>query len=109
MQPLLDAIVRYLPTPLDSPSRGKDPTDQEKIIELTPDPGKPFVGMAFKIVEDVGKGGLVDSFYIRPSEVVETFQYLYMFYYVIVLRRRLGALDDAGVTHVGLQSEGARV
>jgi elongation factor G len=52
VQPLLDAIVRYLPTPLDSPSRGKDPTDQEKVIELTPDPNKPFVGMAFKIVED---------------------------------------------------------
>ena len=34
VQPLLDAIVRYLPTPLDSPSKGKDPTDQEKIIEL---------------------------------------------------------------------------
>ncbi|WP_334149813.1 hypothetical protein [Hyphomicrobium sp.] len=68
-----------------------------------------LIAIAFKIVDDVGKGGLVDSFYIRPSEVVETFQYLYMFYYVIVLRRRLGALDDAGVTHVGLQSEGARV
>ncbi len=52
VQPLLDAIVRYLPTPLDSPSKGKDPTDQDKIIDLTPDPNKPFVGMAFKIVED---------------------------------------------------------
>jgi elongation factor G len=52
VQPLLDAIVRYLPTPLDSPSKGKDPTDQEKVIELAPDPAKPFVGMAFKIVED---------------------------------------------------------
>jgi elongation factor G len=52
VQPLLDAIVRYLPTPLDSPSMGKDPTDQTKIIELSPDISKPFVGMAFKIVED---------------------------------------------------------
>jgi elongation factor G len=52
VQPLLDAIVKYLPTPLDSPSKGKDPTDQEKIIELSPDTTKPFVGMAFKIVED---------------------------------------------------------
>lgn len=52
VQPLLDAIVKYLPTPLDSPSKGKDPTDQEKIIELEPDTNKPFVGMAFKIVED---------------------------------------------------------
>ncbi|MFO0791236.1 MAG: elongation factor G [Pirellulales bacterium] len=52
VQPLLDAIVKYLPTPLDSPSKGKDPVDQEKVIELEPDPAKPFVGMAFKIVED---------------------------------------------------------
>src|SRR6266480_2825861 len=52
IQPLLDAIVQYLPTPLDSPSKGKDPTDLEKVIELSPDPSKPFVGMAFKIVED---------------------------------------------------------
>lgn len=52
VQPLLDAIVKYLPTPLDSPSKGKDPADQEKIIELEPDTNKPFVGMAFKIVED---------------------------------------------------------
>ncbi len=52
VQPLLDAIVQYLPTPLDSPSQGKDPTDQSKVIELSPDPNKPFVGMAFKIVED---------------------------------------------------------
>jgi elongation factor G len=52
VQPLLDAIVKYLPTPLDSPSKGKDPTDQTKIIELEPTPNKPFVGMAFKIVED---------------------------------------------------------
>ena len=26
--------------------------DQEKVVELKPDPAKPFVGMAFKIVED---------------------------------------------------------
>src|SRR5215211_9412632 len=52
VQPLLDAIVKYLPTPLDSKNRGKDPTDQEKVIELKPDTNLPFVGMAFKIVED---------------------------------------------------------
>ena len=52
VQPLLDAVVRYLPSPLDAPSKGKDPKDQNKIIELEPDPTKPFVGMAFKIVDD---------------------------------------------------------
>jgi elongation factor G len=52
VQPLLDAVVRYLPSPLDAPVQGKDPKDQEKIIKLEPDPAKPFVGMAFKIVDD---------------------------------------------------------
>jgi elongation factor G len=52
VQPLLDAITRYLPSPLDAPSKGKDPKDQTKIIELQPDNSLPFVGMAFKIVDD---------------------------------------------------------
>jgi elongation factor G len=52
IQPLLDAITRYLPSPLDAPSKGKDPKDQNKIIELKPDNNLPFVGMAFKIVDD---------------------------------------------------------
>jgi elongation factor G len=52
VQPLLDAIVRYLPTPLDSPSKGKNPKNQEEVIELKPDSSLPFVGMAFKIVDD---------------------------------------------------------
>jgi elongation factor G len=52
VQPLLDAITRYLPSPLDAEVKGKDPIDQEKAIVLSPDPNKPFVGMAFKIVDD---------------------------------------------------------
>jgi elongation factor G len=52
VQPLMDAVVRYLPSPLDAPVQGKDPKDQEKIIKLEPDPAKPFVGMAFKIMDD---------------------------------------------------------
>jgi hypothetical protein len=60
------------------------------------------IALAFKVVDDIGKGFDV-SIYYRPSEVVETFQYLYMLYYVVVLRRRLGALEAAGVKTVGLQ------
>jgi elongation factor G len=52
VQPLLDAIMRYLPSPLDAEVKGKDPIDQTKTVELSPDPTKPFVGMAFKIVDD---------------------------------------------------------
>jgi elongation factor G len=52
VQPLLDAITRYLPSPLDAEVKGKDPVDQERAMLLSPDPKKPFVGMAFKIVDD---------------------------------------------------------
>jgi elongation factor G len=52
VQPLLDAVIRYLPSPLDREIYGRDPKDEEKKIELKPDPKAPFVGMAFKIVED---------------------------------------------------------
>jgi elongation factor G len=52
VQPLMDAIVRYLPNPLDCEVKGKDPVDQEKVVQLEPNPTKPFVGMAFKIVDD---------------------------------------------------------
>jgi elongation factor G len=52
VQPLLDAITRYLPSPLDAEVKGKDPVDQDKVVKLSPDPNKPFVGMAFKIVDD---------------------------------------------------------
>ena len=52
VQPLIDAINRYLPTPLDRTTIASDPEDPNKKIELASDPAKPFVGMAFKIVDD---------------------------------------------------------
>lgn len=60
------------------------------------------IALVFKVVDDLGKDYLAAPIFIRPSEVVETFQYLYMLMYVIVLRRRLAALDTAGVTQVTL-------
>jgi len=52
VQPLMDAINRYLPTPLDRTTVASDTSDPNKKIELISDPDKPFVGMAFKIVDD---------------------------------------------------------
>ena len=60
------------------------------------------IAAAFKIVDDLGKDVIGEALFTRPSEVVETFQYLYMLFYVIVLRRRLRALDEAGVQQVTL-------
>ncbi|MEL6898885.1 MAG: GTP-binding protein, partial [Planctomycetota bacterium] len=52
VQPLLDAVNQFLPSPLDIPVSGKDPKDETNEIKLTPDAEKEFVGMAFKIVDD---------------------------------------------------------
>jgi elongation factor G len=57
VQPLLDAVIDYLPSPLDVPPvKGLDPkTDAE--LERTPDPSQPFSALAFKVMSDpyVGK------------------------------------------------------
>ena len=52
VQLLLDAIVRYLPAPVDRPIKAKQWDNPAEAFALEPDPAKPFVGMAFKIVED---------------------------------------------------------
>ena len=52
VQPLLDAVLKYLPSPLDREIKGSDPKDETVKIDLKPDPKAPFVGMAFKIVDD---------------------------------------------------------
>jgi elongation factor G len=52
VQLLLDAVVRYLPSPLERDIKAKQYKNPDEAFDLTPDPAKPFVGMAFKIVED---------------------------------------------------------
>ncbi|MBI1900051.1 MAG: elongation factor G [Planctomycetia bacterium] len=52
VQPLLDAVVRYLPAPDECEIKARACDDPNKEVPLSPDPAKPFVGMAFKIVED---------------------------------------------------------
>jgi elongation factor G len=52
VQPLLDAVTRYLPSPLEREIRARDVIDPETLIQLHADIDKPFVGMAFKIMDD---------------------------------------------------------
>ena len=52
VQPLLDAICRYLPSPLDREIKAKSWSNPDELVKLESDPAKPFVGMAFKIVDD---------------------------------------------------------
>ena len=52
VQPLLDAIVRYLPSPPQRQVTAKNWENPDEKIVLAVDPKQPFVGMAFKLVDD---------------------------------------------------------
>ncbi|KAE9459436.1 hypothetical protein C3L33_08647, partial [Rhododendron williamsianum] len=59
VQPLLDAVVDYLPSPLDvPPMKGTDPDDPEVTIERAASDEEPFSGLAFKIMSDPFVGSL---------------------------------------------------
>jgi len=50
VQPMLDAVVDYLPSPLDvPPMEGHDIRDAEKMIERKPSASEPFSALAFKV------------------------------------------------------------
>lgn len=50
VQPMLDAVVDYLPTPLDVAAiEAHDVRDEEKVIMRHPDADEPFTALAFKV------------------------------------------------------------
>lgn len=57
VQPLLDAVVDYLPSPLDIPAVTGENPETGEIEERRPDDNQPFAALAFKIMTDphVGK------------------------------------------------------
>jgi len=58
VQPALDAVVDYLPSPLDVlDMEGTDPKNEEEDIKITVDDDAPFAGLVFKVATDpyVGK------------------------------------------------------
>lgn len=62
VQPLLDAVVRYLPSPKDIPAvEGTDP-DSGEVVLRHPDPSEPFSALVFKIMTDPFIGRLA---YVR--------------------------------------------
>ena len=53
VQPLLDAVCDFLPSPLDIPPvAGTDPEDAGKIIERKATPEEPLTALAFKVASD---------------------------------------------------------
>jgi elongation factor G len=63
VQPLLDAVVKYLPSPLDIEAiEGHKPNDEEEKILRRPADEEPFSGLAYKIASDPHLGKLI---YVR--------------------------------------------
>ncbi len=59
VQPMLDAVIAYLPSPLDvPPTKGTD-LKGERDLERTADDKQPFSALAFKIMSDQHLGKLV--------------------------------------------------
>ena len=71
VQPMLDAVVAYLPSPLDVDAiTGHKPGHEETLIERQPSESEPFSALAFKIMSDPHLGKLT---YLRIySGLLET-------------------------------------
>ncbi|MDR0433652.1 MAG: elongation factor G, partial [Gracilibacteraceae bacterium] len=75
VQPLLDAVVDYLPSPLDIPSMtGEDPEKGGEILRR-PSDDEPFAALAFKIMADPYVGKL--TFFRVYSGVLPAGSYIY--------------------------------
>ncbi len=71
VQPLLDAVLDYMPSPLDVPAiKGVDMNDADKAIERKSSDDEPFSALAFKIMNDPFVGSL--TFARVYSGVLET-------------------------------------
>ena len=63
VQPLLDAVVKYLPSPLDIDGiQGHAVKDEDEVIVRQPSDDEPFSGLAYKIATDPHLGKLI---YVR--------------------------------------------
>src|SRR6188472_3760474 len=63
VQPLLDAVVAYLPSPLDIDGiQGHSVKDENEVIVRQPSDSEPFSGLAYKIASDPHLGKLI---YVR--------------------------------------------
>ena len=75
VQPLLDAVIDYLPAPVDIPPvTGIDPETEEE-IERPADDDAPFSALAFKIMTDPYVGKL--AFFRVYSGILESGSYVY--------------------------------
>ncbi|HJT64293.1 MAG TPA: elongation factor G [Candidatus Limnocylindria bacterium] len=75
IQPMLDAVIEFLPSPLDVPPvTGTDPRTHEQVVRHT-DPTEPFAALAFKIAADPFVGKL--AFFRVYSGTLKSGSYVY--------------------------------
>ncbi len=75
VQPMLDAVIEYLPSPLDVPAVvGTDPRNGQQVTRHA-DPAEPFAALAFKIAADPFVGKL--AFFRVYSGSLKTGSYVY--------------------------------
>ena len=76
VQPLLDGICDYMPSPSDIESiKGTDPDDHEKVLERHANDNEPFSALAFKIAADPFVGKL--AFFRVYSGTVDANNYVF--------------------------------
>lgn len=76
IQPLLDSVCAYLPSPLDTDViEGKDPTDESKTLTRKPSEDEPLCALAFKIATDQYVGRL--CFFRVYSGKIDAGSYVY--------------------------------
>ena len=59
VQPMLDAVVDFLPSPIDLPPTQGTKPGKEDVLERKPDDSEPFSALAFKIATDPYVGKLI--------------------------------------------------
>ncbi|MDP4156899.1 MAG: elongation factor G, partial [Bacillota bacterium] len=75
VQLMLDAVIDYLPSPLDVPSiKGHAPDDEEQVIERHSSDEEPFSALAFKVMTDPYVGKL--TFFRVYSGTMESGSYV---------------------------------
>ncbi|MDO5017115.1 MAG: elongation factor G [Porphyromonas sp.] len=76
VQPLLDSVCAYLPSPIDTPTvEGTDPRDPDKVLTRKVDEDEPLCALAFKIATDPYVGRL--CFFRVYSGKLEAGSYVY--------------------------------
>lgn len=77
VQDLLDAVCRYLPSPLDRKNLAMNAENESDVLELQTDPSKPLVAYAFKI-QDHPQAGQVTYMRLYQGKVSKGDQILNM-------------------------------